>query len=482
VRVAVEDIAIEEADADLVCVALFEGEELPEPLSGAPGAADAKAAYRRLAVLHPGRPGRVAVVGLGPRGELGPERARVAAALVTGEAARCDATTIAWLPPDGGESPAVAAALVEGTILAAYRFDHFKQQNAGDEPAPRVDSLTLLGPESLAPEVDAARVASEAANRARELQNLPGNVATPSYLAQRAEEIAAGDERLSVEVMDRDEIERLEMGGLAAVSRGTDEEPRMIVLRYTGGGEGSELLTLVGKAVTFDSGGISIKPSAHMHEMKMDMSGGAAVLEAVAAIAELGLGVNVLAAVPATENMPSGHATKPGDIVTQHNGRTVEVINTDAEGRLILADALSWCVEQGATRIVDLATLTGAVLTALGSTYAALVSNDEDWAERVRSAAEETGELAWRLPLHAEYKELTKGTVTDLVNASEKRKAGTIYAASFLEEFVDGVPWVHLDIAGTAWDVGREYVGKGATGYGVRLLVALAREAESSRA
>jgi len=265
------------------------------------------------------------------------------------------------------------------------------------------------------------------------------------------------------------------MGGLTAVARGTDEEPRMIVLRYAGGTEGSGLLALVGKAVTFDSGGISIKPASRMAEMKMDMSGGAAVLEAVAAIAELGLELNVLAAIPATENMPSGHALKPGDIITQHSGKTVEIINTDAEGRLILADALSWCTEQGADHIVDLATLTGAVLVALGSTYAGLISNDDEWAERVRSAADETGELAWRLPLHPEYKELTKGTDTDLVNASEKRKAGPIYAASFLEEFVDGVPWVHLDIAGTAWDVGREYVGKGATGYGVRLLVALAR-------
>jgi leucyl aminopeptidase len=232
--------------------------------------------------------------------------------------------------------------------------------------------------------------------------------------------------------------------------------------------------------VTFDSGGISIKPASHMNEMKMDMSGGAAVIEAVAAIAELGLAVNVIAAIPATENMPSGHAIKPGDIITQHNGKTVEIINTDAEGRLILADALSWCREQGADRMIDLATLTGAVLTALGSTYAGLISNDDEWAERVRSAAEETGELAWRLPLHPEYKELTKGTVTELVNASEKRKAGPIYAASFLEEFVGEVPWVHLDIAGTAWDVGREYVGKGATGYGVRLLVALARDLAAS--
>jgi leucyl aminopeptidase len=209
--------------------------------------------------------------------------------------------------------------------------------------------------------------------------------------------------------------------------------------------------------------------------MKMDMSGGAAVIEAVAAIAELGLPVNLLAVVPSTENMPSGHAVKPGDIITQLNGKTVEVNNTDAEGRLILADALSHAMEQGAERLIDLATLTGAVLVALGSTYAALVSNDDELAEQVLEAAERTGELAWRLPLHPEYKELTKGTVADLTNAASKRKAGTIYAASFLEEFVDGRPWVHLDIAGTAWDVGREYAGKGPTGYGVRLLVELVR-------
>jgi leucyl aminopeptidase len=206
------------------------------------------------------------------------------------------------------------------------------------------------------------------------------------------------------------------------------------------------------------------------------MSGGAAVLEAVAAIAELRLPVELLALVPATENMPSGTAVKPGDIITQHNGKTVEVTNTDAEGRLILADALSYCAELDAERIVDLATLTGGVLTALGSTYAGLISNDDELAEYVFTAAEATGELAWRLPLHPEFKELTKGTITDLVNSSEKRKASTIYGGSFLEEFVDGRPWVHLDIAGTAWDVGREYVGKGPTGYGVRLLVALARE------
>jgi leucyl aminopeptidase len=235
--------------------------------------------------------------------------------------------------------------------------------------------------------------------------------------------------------------------------------------------------------VTFDSGGISIKPSAGMHEMKMDMSGGAAVLEAIAAIAELDLAIDIVAAVPATENMPSGTAIKPGDVITQLNGKTVEVNNTDAEGRLILADALTYCVrELGAERIVDLATLTGAVLVALGSTYAGLMANDDDWAAAVTKAGAESGELVWRLPLHEEYKQLTKGTVADLTNAAAKRKAGTIYAGSFLEEFVDETPWAHLDIAGTAWDTGREYVGKGATGFGVRLLVRLALDLTGQQA
>ena len=247
------------------------------------------------------------------------------------------------------------------------------------------------------------------------------------------------------------------------------------MLRHRAAAPRRETLGLVGKGVTFDTGGISIKPSAGMQEMKMDMSGAAAVLEAIGAIAELELPLSVTAVVPSTENMPSGTAIKPGDIITQLNGKTVEVNNTDAEGRLILADALAYAVELGVDRIVDLATLTGAVLVALGSTYAALISNDDDLAGLVEASAERTGELAWRLPLHPEYKELTKGMSADLTNASAKRKAGTIYAASFLEEFVDATPWAHLDIAGTAWDVGREYVGKGPTGYGVRLLVELAR-------
>ncbi len=207
----------------------------------------------------------------------------------------------------------------------------------------------------------------------------------------------------------------------------------------------------------------------------MDMSGAAAVLEAIAAIAELGLPIDLIALVPTTENMPSGTAIKPGDVITQYNGKTVEVNNTDAEGRLILADALAYAVELGAERVVDIATLTGAVEIALGSTYAGLIANDDELAAAVTSAGEATGELLWRLPLHPEYKELMKGTVADLSNLGKKRKAGTITAASFLEEFVGETPWAHLDIAGTAWDIGREYVGNDANGFGVRLLVELAR-------
>ena len=391
----------------------------------------------------------------------------------------CGARSVAWDLPASDDPPATAAAIVTGTILAGYRFDRFRSSEEDEEKPGEIEELILLGPGELSAEVGIARVCAEAQNRARELQDLPSNLATPSYLARRAEQIDAEHESVSTEVLGRDEIAERGMGGIEAVSAGTAEDPVLIVMRYSGGGDGPPL-GLVGKGVTFDTGGISLKPGTSMHEMKMDMSGAAAVLEAVAAIAELGLAIDLIAVIPSTENMPSGTAVKPGDIITQYNGKTVEVNNTDAEGRLILADALAYCVELGAGRIVDIATLTGAVLVALGSTYSALISNDEELASAVERAAEETGELAWRLPLHPEYKELTKGTVADLTNLAAKRKAGTIYAGSFLEEFVDGRPWAHLDIAGTAWDVGRPYVGTGPSGFGVRLFVALAREIAGS--
>ena len=267
------------------------------------------------------------------------------------------------------------------------------------------------------------------------------------------------------------------MGAFASVAQGTSTEPRLIVLRYRPKGAGGPHLGYVGKAVTFDTGGISIKPSAKMQEMKFDMSGGAAVIEATGAIARLGLPVTLTAIVPSTENMPSGTAVKPGDIVTAMNGKTIEVNNTDAEGRLILADALCYAVEEGAERLLDIATLTGAVLFALGHTYAGLWSNDDAWFEQVRDAGDASGEIGWRMPLHPEYLELTKGTVADLQNAAEARVAQSNYAAEFLRQFVDDRPWVHVDIAGTAWAMTRNYVGKGASGFGTRMLIELASRA-----
>jgi leucyl aminopeptidase len=476
-RVEVADKPLPEIESDLLAVLIFDGDELPEPLAGAPGSEDVKSAYKKATLIHPDTPRRALVVGLGDRQEFTPERARVAAAIAARRAASMDASSLSLRGPDGEDPAAVATAMVEGAILASYRFDRFKSKGDENGDSKDLEQITLIGEEGLAETAEAARIGAEAENLARELQDLPSNIVTPSYLAGRAEAIAEEHDSVTCEVLGRDEIADKGMGGLVAVSQGTAEDPRLIVLRHQGGG--GETLGLVGKGVTFDSGGISIKPSAGMQEMKMDMSGAAAVIETISAIAKLELPIDVLAVIPATENMPSGTAVKPGDIITQLNGKTVEVNNTDAEGRLILADALAYAVELGADRIVDLATLTGAVLVALGSTYAALISNDDAFAAEVEDAAERTGELAWRLPLHAEYKELTKGTVADLTNAASKRKAGTIYAGSFLEEFVDGKPWVHLDIAGTAWDVGREYVGKGPTGYGVRLLIDLARSLAS---
>ena len=462
-------------DADLVAIGLCEGEELPGALASARGAADAKGGFKKLTTIHPEQPARVLVAGLGKREALDAERLRVAAALVAKEAGKLSAGSLAWVLPEGDDTEALAEGIVTGTILGAYSFDRFKSKDPEDPSPAKLDSLTLLGPEGIAAAAEAARVCAAAQNRARDLQSLPSNVATPSYLANRAEEIAAAHDSLSVEVFGREEIAAKKMGGLVAVSQGGAEDPRLIVLRYDGGGSG-ETLGLVGKGVTFDTGGISLKPSAGMQEMKMDMSGAAAVLETVGAIAELGLKLNLIAVVPSTENMPSGTAIKPGDIITQYNGKTVEVNNTDAEGRLILADALAYVIEQGADRVVDIATLTGAVMIALGSTHAAVISNDDELAGEVEAVGKDTGELVWRLPLHAEYKALMKGTVADLTNAAPKRKAGTLSAAGFLEEFVGDTPWAHLDIAGTAWDVGRAYTGNDASGYGVRLLTGLARK------
>ena len=473
VKVEVSQASPTEVDVDLLVVGLHDEGGLPAGLKEAAGAGDA-GRLKKLTPIYPERPGRALVVGLGKREQMDAEKARVAAALAAHEAARLEAGSVAWLLPVSEHEEAIAEGIVTGTILGGYRFDRFL--SGPDDPRPPASTRWSCGASRCRRRGRGRPGRRRGPNRARDLQSLPSNVATPTFLAERAEEIAAGQDSVIVEVLNRKEIANKGMGGLVAVSQGSEEPPRLIVMRYDGGGSG-QTLGLVGKGVTFDTGGISIKPSAGMHEMKMDMSGAAAVIEAVGAIAELGLPVDLVAVVPSTENMPSGSAIKPGDVITQYNGKTVEVNNTDAEGRLILADALAYAIELGAERVVDLATLTGAVLVALGSTYAAVISNDDELAAEVESAGETTGELIWRLPLHPEFKAIMKGTVADLSNLGSKRKAGTITAAAFLEEFVGETPWAHIDIAGTAWDVGREYTGNDASGYGVRLLVEMARSA-----
>ncbi len=466
--------APEETAADTRVVGLFEDEELADPaLQRLVELGEAKAALKRVAVTHEDAPGggqrRVLISGLGKRGEFGAERARMAAAAAAARAKELGAVSLSWAAPSGD---GVAGALVEGTLLRLYAFDRFKSKPNEDA---EVESLEIAGEDLDADAVERARVAATAANAARDLQNLPANVATPTFLAERAGEIADEHEAMEVELIDGDGIVARGMGAFAAVARGSHVEPRLIVLRWRPPAATGPHLAYVGKAVTFDTGGISIKPSAKMQEMKFDMSGGAAVIEAMTGIAELGLPATVTAVIPSTENMPSGHAVKPGDIVTAMNGTTIEVNNTDAEGRLILADALCYAVEQGAERIVDLATLTGAILVALGHTYAGLFANDDAWFAEVEAAGEATGEVGWRMPLHPEYLELTKGQYADLTNAAEQRVAMSSYAAEFLRQFVDGRPWVHMDIAGTAWGMSRNYVGKGASGFGTRLLIELAR-------
>jgi leucyl aminopeptidase len=457
-------------NADTIAIGVFDDEGIAHDLEGAPLTAllesgEARTSFKHLA-LHHGDGRRWLVVGLGRRDAFDPERARVAAATVHGRARELGTRVLCWeLPHHVADE--VAAALVEGTILAGYRFDRYRARPE-EEPG-EVQEVVVSSHHDVAEAVHRGAIGADAQNFARELQDTPANDLTPTALAERAQRI----EGIEVEVHGRQWMTEQGMGALLAVAQGSDHEPAVIVARYEGGG-GGPLLGLVGKAVTHDTGGLSIKSAAGMHEMKFDMSGGAAVLGALQAIAALALPVRVLAVVGSTENTISGSAMKPGDIVRAMTGTTIEVNNTDAEGRLVLCDCLAYAVAQGAERIVDIATLTGGIVTALGSTYAGLFATDEDLAAAVTAAGAAAGEPVWRMPLHADYDEQIKGRYADIVN-SESRKAHPIQGASFLKRFVGDVPWAHLDIAGTGHDNGRAYAAKGGAGWGVRLLVELAR-------
>src|SRR4051794_20649621 len=438
-------------DADTVVVGLIEGESIKHDTQDGALAAlvesgEAKPRPGHLAVTHAdGR--RWVLAGLGKREDLDDERLRTAAAGVVGRARELGTEVLCWeLPHKLAEGLHPARAVVEGTFLAARRFTAYK--GSDDEPEDRLRELVVSDHEDRAEAVARAVVVAEAINAARDLQEAPANHLTPTDLARAAQDVASRHAAVACEVEGRDGIVGRGMGAFAAVARGSDEEPALITLRYEPEGAPGPLLAYVGKGVTFDSGGYSIKPAASMADMKMDMSGAAAVLHALDAIATLGVRVRLLVVIGAVENLVNGRAVKPGDVITTAQGLTVQIDNTDAEGRLVLADCLWHAREQGAERLVDVATLTGAVVVALGSTYSGMVATDDAWAAEVLDAGAEAGELIWRLPLHQDYSDAVKGRTADLTNSPEQRKAGTITGGAFLQRFAGDVPWVHLDIAG----------------------------------
>ena len=461
--------------ADTIAVGLFEDQVSGDTGHGVIDALirkrEALPKFGHLAVAHE-HGHRLIVVGLGDRDEFGPERARRAAATVHRRAGELSSRTLCWIVPPPARAEVVRG-LVEGTLLHAYRFDRYRPPAADRQ---ELERLIIASTEDFTVPAREAAVVTTAQNRARDLGNTPGNDLSPAALADYARGLAERHPEITVEVMDGEQIRDAGMGAFAAVAQGSAQSARLIRIEYEGRDAGSARLAYVGKGITFDSGGISLKSPGTMHEMKFDMLGGAAVIEAIAALAELGTQVRVLGLVGVAENMPSSSAVKPGDIVRALDGTTIEVNNTDAEGRLVLADCLCYARRLGCDEIVDIATLTGAVQVALGSVYAGVMANNGEWAHRVEEAGKRAGEPVWRLPLHADYAEMVKGRYAQLTNRAERREAGAITAAELLHHFAGDVPWAHIDIAGTAWDVPRPYfVGKGATGFGVRLLVELAQ-------
>jgi leucyl aminopeptidase len=421
---------------------------------------------------------RIVLVGLGPVDELDADAVRTAAAAVAHAAERIGGT-LAWLLDDSLPLSHAdqARALVDGLLLGTYDPGRWK---SGASAEPPFERLVLVGSDDTTVREAAERAATiaAAANRARDLANTGANELTPERLAERAAELAREHANLTAEALGPDHVKELGMGAFSAVAQGSHNPPRMIVLRYEPPSPtGDVVLGLVGKAITFDTGGISIKKALYMEDMKGDMAGGAAVIEGVGTIAKLGLPLRTLAVVAATENMVGGGAYRPGDILRAMNGKTIEITNTDAEGRLVLADALHYAREQGATHLLDFATLTGAMERALGDLYAGVFGNDEAWRDTVVAAGEASGDHAWPWPMHRRYRGYIESAFADMKNSSVRGQAQPTYAASFLEEFVGEGPWAHVDMAGTGfftWPRNDYLAQKGGTGYGVRLIAELA--------
>jgi leucyl aminopeptidase len=427
---------------------------------------------------------RVLAVGLGRTDDLSDKNAlreqlRLAAGTaVLQTAQRKIRSMMAVLPENTGlDDKEVAECLTEGLILGCYRFDKYKSNKDEQKKEGTIEAFSLqvgeLDPQAALEGMKLGKRAANAACQARDMANEPGNGWPPAKFAEFAQQLAR-KHKLSCEIIEKESMKEMGMGGILGVNQGSAEPPKLVIVTYQGGKKKTDpTIMLVGKGLTFDSGGISLKPGAGMEDMKYDMCGGAAVLSAMQAIAqERPKGINVVALVPSTENLPASTALKPGDIITHYNGKTSEIINTDAEGRLILADALAYGIETYTPdAVIDLATLTGAVIVGLGHHRTGLMATDDNLAEQLLAAGERAGEPLWRLPLGPEYSKQIKSQVADIKNTGG-RGAGTITAAAYLQEFVGDTPWAHLDIAGTAWNfTEKSYIPKGPSGIAVRTLV-----------
>lgn len=497
-EIIVEKAAPETKATQLMCIGLYEDEtkldqgmaKLDSSLGGMVTellkAKDFAGKLNQTALLYPEgkiKAKRLLLVGMGKKDEFNLESVREVTgkcALQAREVGAEEFAAMVFGSDSGLSTPTIGRAMAEAAELALYRFDRFKSVK---EEKREVRKFTiLLDHEDLSGVKTAVRegqIVAEATKLTRDLANLPSSDCPPSHLAEVAKGVAKKYD-FKCKVLDIEEMEKRGMGGIAGVGRGSSRSPKLILMEYTGSNDPP--IAIVGKGVVFDSGGISIKPSEKMEDMKFDKSGAAAVIGVMQAVASLKLPVHVIGVIPAVENLPSGTAYRPGDVLRTYSGKTVEVINTDAEGRLILADALVYACEHKPQAIVDLATLTGACVVALGNHASGLMTNNQELAQKVIRAGEESGERVWQLPLWKEYYEQIKSNVADMKNIGGKG-GGPITAAALLGNFVGEYPWVHLDIAGTAWtqdgSAEKSYVPKGATGVGVRLLVRLLEKWDS---
>jgi leucyl aminopeptidase len=488
-EVRVETRAFHEIESDALVIGIYEGEKPEEGLlaeldrrtngtiaslveTGELSGKTGETVYLHQSGEMKAR--RLLLVGAGKREEFNPDILRrmagTAARVLRGKKAHRFAFLLRPEQSDG------AQAAVEGALLGLFEPDKYHTSEKQERGV--IDEMILISSDEASARrgIERGRILAEAANFARDVINEPSNVMTPSELARRATEVAETN-GLEIDVLDEARMKELGMGALLGVAQGSAEPARLIVLSYKPPAASTGTIAIVGKGITFDTGGISIKPAEGMEKMKYDMAGGATTIAAMRAIAQLKPPVNVIGLIPATENMPGGRAQRPGDVVRSMEGKTIEVINTDAEGRLVLADAISYARRLGATRIVDLATLTGAVSIALGDVYVAILGNDQAWIDAVIAAGRNAGEKIWQLPLDREYREQIKSEIADIKNIGG-RKAGTITAAYFLREFAGETPWAHLDIAGTAWnETAKPYLAVGPTGIGVRTLASLVLDA-----